>query len=208
MDNETGGAYIENFRQFLREHSEDGQENVEAFYKTLESGSDTAESVSDYGSRKPKLTGIAHWIDSSMDNWEQKYGKGVLGEAIKEIEYDFPELSNPRYFYWTQNADIQGEIEEAFNRFEAALSEAADRIEDVLEEKYQEAKERDAYEAEQRANRERARSQAEKALEIAEKFAGAESPAASPQKSGLSSFVKFVCKTISNSIKSIFRRGK
>lgn len=206
MDNETGGAYIENFRRFLEDHIQAGKESIEDFYETLETGSETAEAISKYTS-PPQYTGIAYWIDSQLDGWRSSYGDGVVGEAIKEIENGFPELSDPHFYYWTKNEDVQEDIANLYNRIEAALSEAVKRIQDVLDRKKAEAEERDAFEAEQRTNRERARSQAEKALEIAEKFA-TESPTATPQKSGLSSLVKFVGKSIANSIKSIFRRGK
>lgn len=227
MDDITGGAYIENFRQFLREHIQAGKESIEDFYGTLEAGSGTADALSNYSS-PPPYTGIAYWIDSQLPGWRNIYGDGVVGEAIKEIENDFPELSDPHFYYWTKNFDVHEEIANLYDRIEAALIEAMQRIQNVLDAKKAEAEARDAQEAEMREERKRAREQAERAREIELKYTekneqpeartslgqifretlrGMASVRFASSKSGMSS-IRSATSKIAKAITNLFRRGK
>lgn len=202
MDDVTGGAYIENFRQFLRDHIQAGKESIEDFYGTLEAGTGTADALSNYSS-PPQYTGIAYWIDSQLPGWRNTYGDGVVGEAIKEIEGDFPELSDPHFYYWTQNIDVQEEIANLFDRIEAALIEAMRRIQNILDAKKAEAEARDALEAEIRENRKRAREQAERAREIELKYSETNVQPETRTKS-----ITSLASKIGKTIKNLFRRGK
>lgn len=215
MDDITGGAYIENFRQFLRDHIQAGKESIEDFYGTLEAGSGTADALSNYSS-PPPYTGIAYWIDSQLPGWRNTYGDGVVGEAIKEIEGDFPELSDPHFYYWTKNSDVQEEIANLFDRIEAALIEAMRRIQNILDAKKAEAETRDALEAEIRENRKRAREQAERAREIERKYS--ETNVQPETRTSLGQIfrenlrgtasIRSVASKIGKAITNLFRRGK
>lgn len=215
MDDITGGAYIENFRQFLRDHIEAGKESIEDFYGTLEAGSGTADALSDYSS-PPPYTGIAYWIDSQLPAWRNIYGDGVVGEAIKEIENDFPELSDPHFYYWTQNFDVQEEIANLFDRIEAALIEAMRRIQNILDAKKAEAEARDALEAEMREARKRAREQAERAREIELKYSETNVQPETRASLGQifrenlrgTSSIRSVASKIGKAIINLFRKGK
>lgn len=215
MDDITGGAYIENFRQFLRDHIQAGQESIEDFYVTLETGSGTADALSNYSS-PPTYTGIAYWIDSQLPGWRNLYGDGVVGEAIKEIENDFPELSDPHFYYWSKNFDVQEEIANLYNRIEDALIEAMRRIQNLLDAKKAEAEAHDALEAEIREIRKRAREQAERALEIERKYS--ETNVQPESKTSLGQIfrenlrgtrsITSLASKIGKTITKLFRRGK
>lgn len=215
MDDVTGGAYIENFRQFLRDHIQAGKESIEDFYGTLEAGSGTADALSNYSS-PPPYTGIAYWIDSQLPVWRNIYGDGVVGEAIKEIENDFPELSDPHFYYWTKNFDVQEEIANLFDRIEAALIEAMRRIQNILDAKKAEAEARDALEAEMREDRKRAREQAEHAREIELKYS--ETNVQPEARTSLGQIfrenlrgtasIRSVASKIGKAITNLFHRGK
>ena len=185
-------AIVDNFAEFAK--------MIDDFQQELITGSDTAESMSrNHG--QPKPSGFGFWIQGDLEAWRRKYGDNVVGAAIDEIENDFPELSNPHYFYWTTNEDVQGEIEDFVNRFSAAFEAAADKIKSNVDRIKQE---REEQERERREARERARSQAQRARAIEEKYkaVGSAFEAGVSGKTTIGSVFKGIGKAISG----FFRR--
>lgn len=122
MTDEEYKAIVDNFEEFANK--------IVEFQRELETGSTTAESISDSSWPKypSKNTGFGHWIQGDLAFWRSKYGDNVVGAAIQEIEPLFPELNDPHFYYWTVDVDIQGEIADFTERYEAAFVEAADKI--------------------------------------------------------------------------------
>ncbi len=154
MDNTTGGAYVENFLAFLRQHEADGEVYIEEYEDNAAFMSEMAGFLSN--STYPSgNTGIAYWLESEIEYLRSKYGDGILGEAIKKCETAFPELNDPHYYYYTKNPEVQEEIANLYSRIESYLREVAAQIKAGLVE--QEA-------------RARARDQAERARETEQKY--------------------------------------
>lgn len=188
-------AIVDNFEEFANK--------INDFQKEIETSSNTAESLSKstYPSNK---TGFGHWIQGDLEYWRNKYGEAVVGAAIEEIEAAFPELSDPHFFYWTTNEDVQEEIEIFVELYEMAFEEAADKIRNNLERIKQEQEEERRREEEERRrkeeaeNRRRAREQAERAREIENKYSTPEIG-----KTETSGFFK----NLGSKIRGFFRRG-
>lgn len=182
-------AIVDNYAEFAAKISE--------FQREIETASDTAESISK-NSGQPKPSGFGFWIEGDLEFWRNKYGDNVVGAAIEEIERDFPELSDPHFFYWTTNTEIQEEIANFVARFSEAFESAADEIRRNLD-RIQAEQEAERQRKEQEAeNRRRAREQAERARETELKYA---TPPAETSTGGIG-------KAISNFFKGLFRRGR
>lgn len=181
-------AIVDNFEDFANK--------INDFQKEIETSSNTAESLSK-SAYPSNNTGFGHWIQGDLEYWRSKYGDNVVGAAIEEIEDAFPELSDPHFFYWTTNEDVQEEIENFVSRYETAFEEAADKIRDNLDriKKEQEEERRREEEAE---NRRRAREQAERAREIENKYS---TPEIGKTETG--GFFK----NLGSKIRGFFRRG-
>lgn len=183
-------AIVDNYAEFAAK--------ISAFQREIEAASDTAESLSK-NSGQPKPSGFGFWIGGDLEFWRRKYGDNVVGAAIEEIEGDFPELSDPHFFYWTTNTEIQEEIANFVARFSDAFENAADEIrrnlDRIREEQEEERRRREEWEE----NRRRAREQAERARETEQKYA---TPPAEPTVRG------GIGKAISNFFKGLFKRGR
>lgn len=190
-------AIVDNYAEFAAK--------ISAFQREIETASDTAESISK-NSGQPKPSGFGFWIEGDIEYWRRKYGDNVVGAAIEEVEGDFPELSDPHFFYWTTNTEIQEEIANFVARFSEAFENAADEILRNLERiKAEQEAERQRKEQEEE-NRRRAREQAERARETELKYATP--PATSTGRRGIGQTISNIGKSVSGFFKGLFRRGR
>lgn len=188
-------AIVDNYAEFAAK--------IADFQREIETASDTAESISK-NSGQPKPSGFGFWIEGDLDYWRSKYGDNVVGAAIEDVENDFPELSDPHFFYWTTNTEIQEEIANFGARFSDAFESAADEIQknlDRIQREQEEERERKEQEAE---NRRRAREQAERARETEQKYS---TPAQEPSRSRIGKTISNIGKSVSNFFRGLFRRG-
>ena len=189
-------AIVNNFEEFAAK--------IADFERELTTGRDTAEAISK-STYPAGNTGFGFWIEGDLAFYREKYGDNVVGAVIEEIEKDFPELEDPHFFYWTNNEDVQDEIENFVNRYKNAFTFAAERIRQRIAE----------IEA-QKENLSRAQEQARKAAETAAKYTEAEAEAV-PEKTGIGKIFGKAFSTglrgasniagkIASSIKGLFRR--
>ena len=183
-------AIVDNYTEFAKK--------IIDFQREIETASDTAESISK-NNGQPKPSGFGFWIEGDLEYWRNKYGDNVVGAAIEEIEDEFPELSDPHFFYWTTNTEIQEEIADFVARFSNAFENAADEIQKNLDRIKREQEEERARKEQEAENRRRAREQAERAREVEKKYADMEAEKAS--RGGIG-------KKISNFFKGLFKRGR
>ena len=157
------------YYQAIVDNFEDYAEKIADLETEMETGTDTAESLSK--SNYPDIyTGFGHFISIELQGWQQRYDNNVIGAAIEEIESEFPELSDPRMYYWTTNIDIQGEIANFVNRYVAAFEAAAAKIQENLDRIKREQEEEAERKREEAENLKRAQDQAKKARETEMKY--------------------------------------
>ena len=187
---------VDNYAEFVAK--------IVDFQREIETSSDTAESMSK-NTGQPKPSGFGFWVQGDLEYWRSKYGDNVVGAAIEEIEDEFPELSDPHFFYWTTNTDIQEEIADFVARFSAAFENSADEIRRNLERIKREQEEERARKEQEAENRRRAREQAERARETEQKYAKQTEPAG---RRGIGQTISNIGKAVSGFFKSLFRRNR